>query len=98
MMFDDTMKIYAAAADNNHTFGDDEDQDNDVFEEDDEEEVTMTSDDDEGEIDDADESGDAEDFRGKHAEDASILAPLPISGTPYDPATKESVQPVRNEA
>src|ERR1700733_10016620 len=78
MMFDDTIKLYAAAAEDDHNFGDEsEDDHNDLrqrFDDDDdeEEEVTMTSDDD-------DELGDDED-ETTHAEDASIftLPPSPV--------------------
>src|ERR1700678_364376 len=96
MMFDDTIKLYAAAAEDDHNFGD-ESEDSDLnhgFEDDEEEEVTMTSDDD-------DELGDDEDETAhgtKHAEDASILTPPPSPVRSYEPATKWSELPVKNNA
>ena len=50
MMFDDTIKLYATSADDNHRYGDeteDDDQRARFGDDDEEEEVTMTSDDDE---------------------------------------------------
>src|ERR1700730_18830018 len=99
MMFDDTIKLYAAAAEDDHNFGDEsEDDHNDLrnrFDDDDEEEEgTMTSDDD-------DELGDDEGemtHGTTHAEDASIFALPPSPVRNYEPATRQSELPVKNIA
>ncbi|WP_433966973.1 hypothetical protein [Tunturiibacter gelidiferens] len=75
MMFDDTIKLHATAADDNHNFGDEPDDEQDDLhgrfnDDDEEEEVTMTSDDDdeEAQLDEEDTDDDP------HAEDAKLFA------------------------
>ncbi len=93
MMFDDTIKLYAASADDNH-YGDETEDDNDLnrFEDDEEEEVTMTSDDDE-ELD-----SDDDDAVETHVEEAVIFALPPSPATSYEPPTKPSELPVKSAA
>src|SRR5271168_539678 len=92
MMFDDTIKLYATSADDDHRYGDEDDHGH--FEDDDEEEeVTMTSDDDEEiEIDD---DGTVHET---HAEEALIFATPPSPVTSYAPPTKPSGLPVKSTA
>src|ERR1700746_2076129 len=97
MCDDDTMKLYATSADDDHYGNEAEDDHEDVRQrfgdDDEEEEVTMTSDDDE-ELDE-DEN---EPLAGTHAEDATIFTPPPSPVTSYEPATKPSELPVRSDA
>ena len=92
MMFDDTIKLYAASADDDHNYGDEADDHDDIGnrfgDDDEEEEVTMTSDDDE-EIDLDDEGS----LRGTHAEDATIFTLPPSPATGYVPATRPAELP-----
>src|SRR5216684_9288443 len=97
MMFDDTIKLYAASADDDHHYGDEAEDDHDDLrqrfgDDDEEEEVTMTSDDDE-----LDEEED-EKLQGTHAEDATIFTLPPSPVTSYEPATKPSELPVQSGA
>src|SRR5260370_288028 len=93
MMLDDTMKLYATSADDDHYGNEAEDDHDDLRQrfgdDDEEEEVTMTSDDDE-ELD--------EDRNGTHAEDATIFTLPPSPVTSYEPATKPSELPVKSSA
>ena len=81
-MFDETIKLYATAADDDHFSDEAEDDDlrSRFGDDDEEEEVTMTSDDDEELDNDEDEI-----LRVTHAEDATIFALPPSPVTSYDP-------------
>src|SRR5258708_8258656 len=97
MTFDDTIKLYATSADDDHQYGDEAEDDHDDlrnrFGDDDEEvEVTMTSDDDE-ELDEEDSA-----LQGTHAEDPTILTLPPSPVTSYEPATKPSDMPAGSDA
>src|ERR1700729_2004569 len=89
MMFDDTIKLYATSADDDHDFGDEADDHDDLHnrfgDDDEEEEVTMTSDDDEED----DDAG----LRGVHSEEATIFTLPPSPVTSYAPATRPSELP-----
>ena len=93
-MFDEPMKLYAAASDYDDAHDlDDDDTVHRFNDEDEEEEMTMTSDDDEHELSDEEDS-----LPGEHAEDATIymLPPSPVEA--YTPATELSTPPVQSEA
>ena len=81
MMFDDTIKLYATSADDNHRYGDETEDDHDdqrarFGDDEEEEEVTMTSDDDE-ELEEEEDGA----VQGTHAEDATIFALPPSPDT-----------------
>src|SRR5690242_12131128 len=94
MTFDDTIRFYATAAEDDHDFADEADEDDlrHRFDEDEEEEeVTLSSDDDEEEDDELTRPD-------THAEEASVFSMPPSPVTGYTPPTREPTLPVSNEA
>ncbi len=97
MNFEEPIKLYAAADDDNDMSNelDDEDSLGHHFDdEDDEEELTMTSDDDEELADDDEDS--LEQHGTTHREDVTIYTPPPSPVAGYEPATKLSEAPVES--
>src|SRR6185312_9598442 len=102
MTFDDTIRGYAMAADNDSDFYDEADDNHDDLrhrfdDDDEEEEITLTSDDD-TEDDDRDADNDVTERPDTHAEEASLFSLPPSPAAGYTPATREATLPVRSEA
>ncbi|MBS1823542.1 MAG: hypothetical protein JST61_16480, partial [Acidobacteria bacterium] len=95
MMFDDeTIKLHAASAADDHGFDDDDLGHRYEEEEDEEEEVIVSSDDDDEDPFERDENESFGREEVDRAEGAKIFAPPPTPSTPYVPPARESELPV----